>query len=97
MVEASLLGCRVLCPKRLAYPELFKSDALYATEPQLVKALSRFAERPQRMRDARASGMDLKDTVEERVDMNRVGGDDFDAVLKVGDAPPVKREKVEGI
>lgn len=46
MVEASRLGVKVLCPKRLSYPELFAESALYTSQARLVKQLKYYSKNP---------------------------------------------------
>lgn len=45
MVEAALLGCWPVAPRRLSYPETLREDRLYDTEQQAAQALLRGLER----------------------------------------------------
>lgn len=84
MVEASLLGCAVLCPNRLAYPEVFDRSALYNTEAQLVKALHSMCAHP-----PATTVSQLLPGVASRVDINRDGGLAFDQAVFHASQPVV--------
>ena len=64
MVEAALLGCHVICPKRLSYPELFQNECMYTTDAQLFKMLKYLCERPQLVKRMKPYS-DLRDSVRE--------------------------------
>ena len=52
-IEACLFGVYPLVPNRLVYPELYPSDCLYTTQPQLVKRLKYICTRPKLFRLSR--------------------------------------------
>ncbi len=46
----ALCGCYVLCPRRLAYPEIFPDTHLYNTPRQLRRTLNEFTHCPTKVR-----------------------------------------------
>ena len=52
-IEACLFGVYPLVPNRLVYPELYPSECLYSTQPQLVKRLKHICARPRLFRLSR--------------------------------------------
>ncbi|KAH9257654.1 hypothetical protein BASA81_004103 [Batrachochytrium salamandrivorans] len=89
MVEASLLGCAVLCPNRLAYPEVFDRSALYNTEAQLVKALQSMCINPPKFNHTVSQ---LLPGMTSKVDINRDGGLAFDQAVLHFPQPAVARK-----
>jgi glycosyltransferase involved in cell wall biosynthesis len=94
MVEASLLGCFVLCPDRLAYPELFRPEALYRTESQLVKKLITLGRNPQRPA-AGGGGQDLFPAAKQEISLGpHVSFSRFFAPPPP--PPPPPRQRIQG-
>ena len=97
MIEAAGAGCFVLCPRRLAYPELWgggTGDHLYNTVPQLTKALLRHCRAPGAFRTTwRRRQPDELRALQQRVGWDAVAAG-FRAALGVGEAsasaPPVR-------
>lgn len=83
MVEAAKLGCKVLCPNRLAYPELFREEALYPTEAKLYKALRYCCEKPEIVQRNKPHA-DLLPGVWDKLDFRSQAKQGFDALLGLG-------------